>query len=81
MKERRQSTRREWEQITSSRPVVRRVPKPLRREEKERLEEIAAGQLDARLEDEDAFRRWELEASADGTGVDCTITGIEEVRG
>jgi hypothetical protein len=58
MKERRQPTRREWEQITSSRPVVRRVPKPLRREEEERLEEIAAGQLDAHLEDEDAFRRW-----------------------
>lgn len=70
MKERRQPIRREWEQITSRRPVARRI-RPLvepsrRREEssiasgpeseEERLDRIAGEQLDAHLEDEDMFR-------------------------
>jgi hypothetical protein len=63
MKERRKPTRREWSAITSRRPVVRRIPKP--EEEAERLDRIAAEQLDARLEHEDTFRRWER----DGRGV------------
>lgn len=56
---RKKLSKREWEQITSGEagPVVRRIPKPL--EEEKRLEEIAASQLDAHLEDEDTFRRWE----------------------
>jgi len=57
MKERRQPTRREWAAITSRRPVVRRIPKP--ESEEERLDRIAVDALDAHLEDEDTFRRWE----------------------
>jgi hypothetical protein len=57
MKERRKPTRREWAAITSRSPVVRRIPKP--ESEEERLDRIATGALDAHLEDEDMFRRWE----------------------
>jgi hypothetical protein len=58
MKERRQPTRREWEQITSSRPVVRRIPNANAKppEDAERLDRIAAQQLNNRLEDEEMFR-------------------------
>lgn len=55
-RERRQPTRREWAAITSKRPVLRRIPKP--ESEKERLDQIAAEQLDAHLERDDEHRRW-----------------------
>lgn len=69
MKERRQPTRREWAAITSRRPVVRRIPKPDRPEEseEERLDRIAMGQLDAHLEDEDTFQRWERDIREEGS--------------
>ncbi len=58
-RERRQPTRREWEQITSRRPVVRKIqpqtPKP--ESEEERLDGIAIEQLNAYLEAEDDHRR------------------------
>ena len=68
MKERRQPTRREWAAITSSRPVVRRIPnaKTKPESEEERLDRIATGQLDAHLEDEDTFRRWERKIERGG---------------
>jgi hypothetical protein len=61
-RENRKPTRREWSAITSRRPVVRRIPKP--ESEEERLDRIAAGQLDAHLEDEDTLLRWDIERGA-----------------
>lgn len=55
MKERRKPTRREWQAITSSRPVVRRIPKP--RSEAERLDRIAAEALDAHLGRDDEYQK------------------------
>ncbi len=57
-RENRNPTHREWEQITSRRPVVRRIPnaKPKPEEEAAKLDRIATQQLDARLEDEEMYR-------------------------
>lgn len=42
-RERRKPTRREWEQITSSRPVVRRMPKESGRAESPRRDREEVG--------------------------------------
>jgi hypothetical protein len=65
-RERRQPTCRKWAAITSRRPVVRRIPKP--ESEEERLDRIAAGQLDAHLEDEDTFLQWERDLHSNQEG-------------
>lgn len=73
-RERRLPTRREWEQTTSMRPAGRRIPnakaKPAEPEEEaERLDRIATEALNAHLEDEDTYRRWErAEELLDGGG-------------
>jgi hypothetical protein len=61
-------TRTEWGRITSRRPVMRRIPKPEPDEEK--LERIAAEELEGRLKDEEAFRRsvGNSDPSAQGKG-------------
>jgi hypothetical protein len=65
-RENRKPTRREWAAITSRSPVVRRIPKP--ESEEERLDRIAAGALDAHLEDEDTFLRWERDLHSNQEG-------------
>jgi len=62
-KENRRATGTEWEQITSCRLVVHRIPErtPEPEEDAEKLERIAGEALDMHLESEDTFRRANLE--------------------
>ncbi len=64
-RENRKPTRAEWERITSRRPVVRRIPNrtPKPETDEEKLDRIASEQLDAHLEEEEMYRRWERENS------------------
>jgi len=64
-RENRKTTRAEWDRITSRRPVVRRIPNrtPKPETDEEKLDRIASEQLDAHLEEEEMYRRWERENS------------------